>query len=283
MYTHEITRRHRSAFILVIDRSASMQEMVRMGNRKMTKAQALTLISSSMITELIDRCRRTDALRNYYDIAVVGYGDDKVEMLLGDEGFVAIDRLANRPTSTLTLQYELQQDDQVKMVEQALPVWFEPKAEGNTPMYEALLRVKELVEEWCGREENRESFPPIVINISDGEMSDGCYEDMMDITSLIRRQATQDGNTLLINIHLEANSAHRSLIFPSEQEFMGATPAMRMMAEASSIMPEIFEAEIINLKGGGAKPPFMALGYNASILEVISIMNIGSRSGPALQ
>lgn len=254
-----------------------------MGNRKMSKAQALTIISSALITELIDRCRRTDGLRNYYDIAIVGYGDDKVEMLLGDEGFVAIDALARRTTIPLTLQYELQQEEQVKVIEQTIPAWFEDKAEGNTPMYEALLRVKELVEEWCGREQNRESFPPIVINISDGEISDGSYGEMMDITSLIRRQATNHGNTLLLNIHLESNSDLHSLIFPTEQELIGATTAMQMMAEASSSMPEIFNAEIIKLKGGGAKPPFKAMGYNANILEVISIMNIGSRSGPALQ
>ena len=75
MYTQAITRKHRSVFILLIDRSASMQERVCMGNRLLSKAQALTIIANNFLRELIDRCRRTDTLRDYYDIAVIGYGD----------------------------------------------------------------------------------------------------------------------------------------------------------------------------------------------------------------
>ena len=76
MYTQEITRRHRAAFVLVLDQSGSMQERIRLGRMNITRAEAVTLMANALITELIDRCRRTDSLRNYYDIAVVGYGND---------------------------------------------------------------------------------------------------------------------------------------------------------------------------------------------------------------
>ena len=68
MYSQEITRTHRSAFVLVLDRSASMQQQVRFGELLMSKAEAVAYTANILITELIDRSRRKDGVRNYYDI-----------------------------------------------------------------------------------------------------------------------------------------------------------------------------------------------------------------------
>lgn len=284
MYTQEITRKHRTAFIIAIDRSASMQEMIRMGRRQMSKSQAVTLITSSLIQEFIDRCRRTDALRNYYDIAIVGYGDDQVEMLLGDESFVAIDKIAERQAMPYAISYEqYDESGERENVEQTMPLWFEPKAMGNTPLYEAFVKIKEIVHSWCSDERNAESFPPIVINITDGEYSDCNPNDLRDIVATIRREGTQDGGVLMFNIHLSHDNDLRSLIFPTAEELRGANPATQLIAELSSTMPEIFNAAIAELKGKEHKAPYRAMGYNANIVELISILNIGSRSGPTLQ
>jgi len=35
---------------------------------------------------------------------------------------------------------------------------------------------------------------------------------------------------------------------------------------------------IVEMKGMGAVPPFYGMGYNASVIELLSIINIGSRS-----
>ncbi|MBR2072699.1 MAG: VWA domain-containing protein, partial [Alistipes sp.] len=96
MYSQEITRTHRSAFVLVLDRSASMQQQVRFGELLMSKAEAVAYTANALLTELIDRSRRTDGLRDYYDVAVVGYCNDEVEMLLCEDGFLSIERLAAR-------------------------------------------------------------------------------------------------------------------------------------------------------------------------------------------
>ena len=72
MYSQEITRRHRSAMVIVLDRSGSMQEQMSYGHTQTTKAEILAHTASSLVTELIERCRRTDALRDYYDVEVIG-------------------------------------------------------------------------------------------------------------------------------------------------------------------------------------------------------------------
>ncbi len=41
MYSQEITRRHRTAFVIAIDQSGSMQEKVCFGRHEMSKAAAV--------------------------------------------------------------------------------------------------------------------------------------------------------------------------------------------------------------------------------------------------
>lgn len=284
MYLQEITRQHRTAFVIVLDRSMSMQEPIRFGQQIISKAEALSYIANSLITELIDRCRRIDALRNYYDIAVVGYGNDQVEMLLDEQGFIAVNELERHKKQFTTFSVEKQlPDGKWAMVNHNSIEWISPKAEGNTPMYEAMLRVRDLVTEWCALESNRESFPPIVIHITDGEASDCDHNELIDICEQIKRQATADGNVLLLNIHMATNSHLPAKIFPMPDEIIGAGPYATTLAECSSIMPDVFNEAIYRLKGNMATPPFIGMGYNTSIIELLSIINIGSRSVSNLQ
>src|SRR2546425_4832635 len=51
------------------------------------------------------------------------------------------------------------------------PLWFDPYWKGGTPMCAALKEATRIVETWC--QEHPKGFPPIVINITDGEATDG--------------------------------------------------------------------------------------------------------------
>ncbi len=260
-----------------------MQEQIRFGRTVTTKAAMLAQTAGSLISELIDRCRRTDALRNYYDIAAIGYGNGEVEMLLG-EGFLAIDEVErHRPESVTKSIEERLPNGEWAMIEHSITEWFEPKAEGDTPMYEAMLRVRDLVAEWCAKPENRDSFPPVVIHITDGEASDCDHRDLIDICSQIKQQGTSDGNALLLNIHISANDKLPAICFPMPDEIAPAGHYATTLAECSSIMPEPFNEAIYELRGRGVRPPFIGMGYNASVIELLSIINIGSRSVSNMQ
>ena len=279
MYSQEITRRHRTAFIIAIDQSTSMQEQIRFGRIRMSKAEAVAYTANVLITELIDRSRRTDGVRNYYDIAVLGYADNEVKMLLSEDGFVSVKALSERMPEMTTLSSEEQLPDKTyTIVKHHIRPWITPRAEGNTPMYEALLRVRDMLREWSEEERNRDSFPPIVFNITDGEASDCDDNELRQISQAIRDTGTEDGNTLLINIHLSTDLSQPSMIFPMADELSLANRYARLLAESSSLMPECFNVEIEQIKGLSATPPYYAMGYNASIVELLSIINIGSRS-----
>lgn len=278
MYTQEITRRHRTAFVVMLDQSASMQGRVRFGRMMMTKAEAVAFTANALVTELVDRSRRTDGVRNYYDVAIVGYGGDGVEILTTD-GFRSIEELARHAPRMKSVAFEeLLPDGTAAMVEHSCEQWIEAKAEGTTPMYEAMLRVRDMLAEWCAKPENRESFPPIVINITDGEASDCSDSELLDICSQLRAVATDDGQVLLLNIHITSSDTLPSIIFPMADELLSASRHARTLAECSSIMPEAFSDAIHSLKGMGAVPPYYGMGYNATIVELLSIINIGSRS-----
>lgn len=279
MYSQEITRRHRTAFVIAIDQSGSMQEKVYFGRHEMSKAAAVARITNSLLTELVDRSRRTDGVRNYYDVAVVGYSGDEARMLLDEEGFIAIDRLARRqpPCETLYSEETLP-DGTVLLAGHSVRQWLLPKAAGKTPMYEALLRVRDLLGEWCANDSNRDSFPPVVINITDGEASDCTDDELRRVCAQIRRLGTDDGNVLLFNIHVSTDSTSPAMVFPMPDELARANPYARLLAECSSIMPEAFDEAVRDFKGAGAVPPFYGMGYNTSIIELLSIINIGSRS-----
>ena len=172
MYTQSITRNHRTAFILAIDCSGSMAESILFRGRRLTKAEAVAGITNDLLFELVERARRSDGIRDYYDIAVIGYsGDDEVRSLLPDgEELVPVSALAARemPVRTEVIEHRLP-DGSIALREIPAPSWIEPQAAGQTPMCEALRRVRDIAAEWTARAANAESFPPVVFNITDGE------------------------------------------------------------------------------------------------------------------
>lgn len=279
MYTQEITRSHRAAFVLLLDQSTSMQQQVQFGRLTATKAQMVAYTANSLITELIDRCRRSDGIRNYYDIAVIGYSGESVRSLLPREGFNSVAELAQDMPLQTTVAFEEDLPDGTQtLVRHRQREWITPLAEGTTPMHEALHMVRDLVETWCDEEQNAESFPPIVINITDGEPTDCTEIDLRDVCTLIKRTATEDGNTLLINIHISTDHRLNSIIFPMQEELSQACNKARLLADCSSVMPAALNEAIREMKGVGAMPPYIGIGYNATVVELLSMINIGSRS-----
>lgn len=265
--------------MLVLDQSTSMQQQVQFGRLVTTKSQVVAYTANSLITELVDRCRRSEGIRDYYDIAVFGYSGDEVKSLLPREDFNSVAELAQKMPDITAIAFEEDLPDGTQaIVHHRQREWIKPLAKGTTPMHEALHKVHDVVDEWCNNPLNRESFPPIVINITDGEPTDCTDMDLRDVCTLIKRTATDDGNTLLINIHISTDTRLGSVIFPMHEELARACDKARLLADCSSVMPSALNDAIHELKGVGAIPPYIGIGYNATVVELLSMINIGSRS-----
>lgn len=196
MYTQSITRRHRTAFLLAIDGSGSMAEEIRFRGRTSTKAEAVAAIANELLFELIERARRSDGVRDYYDIALIGYsGDDEVYPLLpGGREMVSVTELAGiAPTLRRTAVECRLPDGGIALREVTVPTWIEPHAVGQTPMCEALRRIRDLAAAWCADPAHAESFPPVVFHITDGEATDCDDKELRTVAGQIRDLGTAEG------------------------------------------------------------------------------------------
>lgn len=280
MYTQSITRNHRTAFILAIDCSGSMAESILFRGRRLTKAEAVAGITNDLLF-VVERARRSDGIRDYYDIAVIGYsGDDEVRSLLPDgEELVPVSALAARemPVRTEVIEHRLP-DGSIALREIPAPSWIESQAAGQTPMCEALRRVRDIAAEWTARAANAESFPPVVFNITDGEATDCDDEELRAVCNQIKALETVDGNVLLINIHIAAGDAGRHVFFPEAHEANYTNRYAALLYDCSSEMPAVFNEAIREAKGPAAAPPFRGMSYNASAAQLVTMLNIGSIS-----
>lgn len=277
MYSVPITRIQPTAFVVIIDQSGSMRERTLFDGYEMSKARAVALVANRFLEELIHRARREDGIRDYYDIAVVGYSGDGVRSLISPDGeFTSPSKLAamNVRRESASRERALPSGRSVLAVTEH-NVWIEPKADGTTPMCRALERGLALVEEWCANKRNAGSYPPTVINITDGEASDGDPKNMADVALRIRRTGTADGNTILMNIHPSGAGDDRAMIFPSSPDELPDRRYARLLWEMSSEMPAVSH-NMIRAARPGADPPFRAMGWGCHIGGVAAMMNIGS-------
>jgi len=247
----------------------------------MTKAEGVALAANTFIDEIISRSRREAGVYDYYDIAAVGYSGDGVRSLLGEKwSFTQPSRLSAMPVRK-----------QKRMVVNTLPdgrqitavsennSWIEPRAVGGTPMYEAFSRVLEMVESWCGNPSNADSYPPTVINITDGEGSDADSGKIREITARIKTVRTSDGGVLLFNMHLcgQYDTYSRPVLFPCSADELPPRRYARLLYDISSQMPETYNALIADIREGG-KPPYKGMSYNCTLSNIADVLNIGSVS-----
>lgn len=280
MYSQEITRRHRAAIVVAIDQSCSMSGRMTLNGWNLTKAEAVSMVVGQLVDELILHANRDNTIRHYYDIALVGYSGDEVYSLLGDEiAFHPITMLAERevPRIAYTLSHKTINGDTRNILNE-VSMWAKPAAQGATPMYKMICSVTNLVEEWCSRSENRDSFPPLVFNITDGEASDAGYDMLRSAAHRLQSIGTTDGKTLFVNIHISSDTNHTPIIFPNLNEVPLAIHHAHLLMDMSSIMPESLHPYIVECRSWFASPPYIAMSYNASMSELVAMLNIGSRS-----
>lgn len=280
MYSQEITRCHRAAIVIAIDQSCSMSGKMSINNLDLSKSEVVSMVVGRLLDELVMRSYRNGEYRHYYDIALIGYSGDSVYSLLGEDiAFHPITVLAARkvPRMNYALNYRTLNRGTCSLREE-VSVWVKPCASGATPMYKMICAVTNLVDNWCLREENCDSFPPIVFNVTDGEASDAGYDMLRSAAHRLQNIGTSDGKTLFVNVHISSDTHHAPILFPSAHEVPLSIRYAHLLMDMSSVMPESLHPYIRECRSEFSKPPYIAMSYNASISELVAMLNIGSRS-----
>jgi hypothetical protein len=123
--------------------------------------------------------------------------------------------------------------------------------------------------EWVS--DHPSSYPPTVINITDGEATDGDpTADALELANL----STNDGNVLLFNCHISTHASD-SILFPNTDMGLPDEYARRLF-QMSSLLPDKLSeaARSQNLVGGQHSRGF---AFNADLVTLISFLEIGTR------
>lgn len=285
MHTARITRQHPALFILLIDQSGSMDERITIHRRTLAKAEYVAEVAGGMITELVSRCRREEGYRDYFRIAAIGYSDNDIRPLIGaDFTPLTTSQLAALPVKRRDrIEERRLPDGNTCMGNFPSTLWITPAAGGNTPMYHALAKAHELAAEWIAEPDNRLSFPPVIINISDGEATDADRGQLVELAGQIKRLSTADGPTLLLNIHIQSEPEALRALFPRSIAEVPVDLNARTLYEMSSELPAVYDRQVMEARGDNLTGPFRGLSYNTPLTDLVAMMNIGSVSVALIQ
>jgi hypothetical protein len=292
-YNAEISRNNPSFFLLLVDQSGSMIDIldptnVRPLDKPMqidgrtythsasgsTKSERVADAINRLLQNLVIRCAKSEGVRDYYSVGVIGYGESVSPAFSGalaSRDLVPISDIANNP-ARIDERTKKADDGAGGLVDQKIkfPIWFEPVANGGTPMCQALALAKSTLETWLSQ--HRGCFPPTVIHITDGESTDG------DPTAAMRALTdlcSTDGNVLLFNVHLSASPNTAPISFPDSSAQLPDEYAKTMFAGASPLtafMRSVATEYGFSL-GEGAK----GFVLNGDMTLAISALNIGTR------
>lgn len=278
MYEQELSRRNPGCVIFLIDRSDSMKAA--WAGTSMTLAQGAALAINKILLELSIKSTKESgsAMRSYFYVGCYGYGlsirtgAEGVESILpgglAGRGIVPLPELAAAP---LAVREQPSVDPMASPAR--APVWVEPQHGHRTPMCEAFALVGAHVYEWAAAFTN--SFPPIMINLTDGMVTDSPYQgvDLGVWASRLRSVQTSDGPALLLNIFLSPSKAP-IVSYPATAHGLPA-PGPELFAISSQLpRPMINNARAAGLAVTEGSRGFV---FNADLASLVSFLEIGTR------
>ncbi len=271
-YIAEISRSNPSCFLFLIDQSGSMRDPFGAESGK-RKADGVADAVNRLLQNLVIKCAKAEGVRDYYYVGVIGYGHRAGSAFAGElsgRDLVPISEVASTP-ARVEERTRKTEDGAGGLVDETVkfPVWFDPVANGGTPMCQALKRAKSTLENWLA--EHPHCFPPIVINITDGEATDGDPSGpAQDLASL----KSSDGDVLLFNLHLSSQKA-TPVEFPDSEEGLPDEYA-RLLFRMSSRLPDYMRG-IAMEEGFKVSENTRGFVFNADIVSVIRFLDIGTR------
>lgn len=273
-YSAEISRATPTCFVFVVDQSASMDDLIG-GELRQKKSEVVADAINRLLFELTLRCAKEEGVRDYFHIAVLGYGGSTVTSAfsgpLSGRDLVPISEIAESP-ARLEERVKKVSDGAGGLVEQKVkfPIWLDAKCGGGTPMVQALTRADDLVAAWT--EAHPAGFPPVVLHLTDGESTDG---DPTDIATTIRSELTTDGNVLLFNLHVSSTGGS-PISFPASESVL-PDQFSRLLFTMSSLLPSAMRA-LAGSQGHGVAEGSKGFVYNADVAGIVQFLEIGTRA-----
>jgi len=279
-YCAEINRNNPTAIIIMIDQSYSMTTKTRYKGENKSFAQIVADMVNELLNELIGRCTKSEGVRDYFEVCVLGYGGSStsgVNVLwdrnLKNKDWVSVSELKQNA------MYEKRMVSKnirgkIKIVEEEIPYWFKAVANNNTPMGEAFKKANELISKWIING-HKESYPPVIINITDGMQTDMNSKELIQEALKIQALNTKDGNVLVLNCHISQSG--KSIIFPLSVDELPFDSYAKQLFEMSSVMPDLYAKDISSLRyDKDILSGYKGMAFNANMDILLNFIDIGT-------
>lgn len=228
--------------MFLIDQSGSMGDPFGSGESRKRKADGVADAINNLLRELSIRCAKDEGIRDYFHVGVIGYGASVGPGFSGSlrgKELAPISQVAENP-ARMDQRTKKVENGAGGLVDEAIkfPIWFEPVANGGTPMCQAFSIAINIMRGFISGHPN--CFPPVVIHFTDGESTDGDPTNAMrELTSL----SSSDGNVLLFNCHI-SSAPGTPIAFPSSPDTLPDQYARMLFDTASELTPYIFDAHL---------------------------------------
>lgn len=279
-YTAQITRNTPTAFIFLVDHSGSMGSSTTLFGERMSMAEAAARIVNRQINELVLRCIKSNEVRHYYDIAVIGYGDKAYSGWNGElqgRDFVSPEELRDHPFKKIITREEKRTRKCVVMKEVEKVQWVEARCDGgSTRLHEAFKQAQQLLEQWMEKHHEKDCYPPTIINITDGAFNGTSRDFVLQQANELKSMFTNDGNVILFNIHFSGSKSADEGVCPVEIAELHGDRYSEDLFNMSSLLPERYNADISRCLNDNRSGRHRAMGVNADATTLIKLMDIGT-------
>lgn len=279
-YTQSLSSENPGYILILIDQSGSMSSKFG-GTSGGSKAEECAKAVNRVLRELGLTCTAGQVIKNRCDISVLSYGAS------GNQAKNALSgQLASKPVVTMQgLVNCCLKVDTVKMkisdgagglveVDEQFPIWIEPIASGGTPMAAAFEMACNLVDSWT--KSHQASFPPIVINITDG--APDSQSDAQVAASKLSQLGTSDGTTLILNAHISEGKAARVELPSSPSQLPPGDGNAKFLFDISSELPPVMFERAGAVGYNNLAPGSRGFVYNADAETMIRLLDVGTRS-----
>lgn len=281
-YSQEICRDFPGAFLFLVDQSRSMNKPFGLDSdgKPVKRASMVAEALNSTLEELVNRCMRDEGVSDYFDIGVIGYGKSNRPSFCWEDGLagkamVPISEVAKN-ARVETREVETMVRDRLSKETVTVSKWLSPTAAESTPMNAAFHLAQAALEDWIYR--HPKSFPPVVINISDGMANDvNSDQELLASARRLTSLRTTDGNVLMINCHITGEG--NPVIFPWSPRELPDDPYAKLLFEMSSEMPDRYRAIICEIfdRDLGTTPVIRGMAFNADAMAMVKLLDIGTR------
>lgn len=242
--------------LILLDQSDSMKRPSGVVGK--SRAVALAEAVNELIWEQINWCRKGDAIVDRFYFGLIGYG-----------GVEAAPRLVEKDEPPLLTASELA--DRVMSASEsddAPPLWVTPVADGRTPMNDAFRLAASLLEDWA--QSHRQSYPPVVCNISDGEWTDA---DPSPLIAKVMAIATDAGSTRLFNATIRPDE--KTVEYPDSVDQL-SDEFSRWLFQHSSPVPEEMKGMLAERRGRRLGASARGLIHNGRVAQISDMLYVGS-------